>query len=182
MNDLFNFNKEDILTGVTVDKAVLGTKGFFGNSIDDLVSKIKRNAITTLSNISRVDGYCFMNEFERHYTLFLPLDKVNKPSCRQLNNIDELFDFLMQDFDTNDICDQAKNKAEIDRYEKAKILIGKKITLRSKEDGLICVMQIQDVCFLNELKTFLNGKSLENLFEDYEFRRGDTFVPFGVNI
>lgn len=43
-------------------------------------------------------------------------------------------------------------------------------------------MQIQDVCFLNELKTFLNGNSLEKLFEDYELKRGDTFVPFGINI
>lgn len=170
------FDKKDILTGVTINQAVIGTTGYFADSFRSLVDCVKNQQMSVLSEIDSLHGYCFVNEDGTGFSLFLPLAKDKQPKpFRGLWSMDELFNFLMPDFDGN--------KAEIDKNKKAEILIGHKITLRRKEDHLIEVMCIQSVNFFEKGKDtdiYLNGNLLDNLFLNYEIKKNGEYVPFGV--
>lgn len=183
MTDLFN--KEDVLTTVTADQAVIGTLGYFSDNLHDLINIVERNNVRTLSYIDKFDAYCFENEYEQHYTLFLPLDKVKKPTYRALSTVDELFHFLKPEyFNADYICNEDGKSVKFNQYEKAKFLLGKKITLKNKINGRIKVMVTQDVEFSSDISdssnTYLNCLELKYLFENYEILIDGEFVPFGV--
>lgn len=77
------FNKEDILTIATSDQAVPETKGYFGNSVNDLIISIKNNIVRTLLEFDDTT-YCFKCSGDMYFSFFLPIDKVKKPTFRAL--------------------------------------------------------------------------------------------------
>lgn len=186
MTDLFNFNREDVLTLLTREHVKVGDKGYLGNNLKDLDTNVKHGEVHSL--VSIYDGDFNLYPFEsdhrgNRFALFLPVDKVKnkEPIYRPFKTFDELFNFLISDFDANDICDQSGNKVEIDPYEKAKILLGKKITLRCRENNFIKVMIITSIFYDNNNNDiYLNGNLVEYLFHDYEIQINGEFVPFGI--
>ncbi len=90
---------------------------------------------------------------------------------RPFNSIDELFN-LFYSFSSDSVYSQA---------EKAEVLLGKKIVLKNRYDNSIKAIVIHGIDF-NETGSdmFLNRMSLTYLFNNFEIKKDDEFVPFGV--
>lgn len=171
MSDLFN--KEDVLTGITADQAVVGTKGYFGGGLRTIAYNVEQGNVHRLCAINEDETSCFTDEEGLDYLFFLPANKVKK-SCRALESFEELFDFLLPN------CD----KANFDQCLQAKLLIGAKIVLKDKITKRIRVMVIQSVEFSSDSSdnsnVYLNCFSLNELFNTYEIQMNDKWVPFGI--
>ena len=181
MSDLFN--KEDVLTGITADKAVVGMKGFVGDSLSALNDKIKRNDVSTLTDIVGNCAYCFeVDHKEQLYAFFLPGERVMKPTYRPIATVDELFNFILPEFEL--VGDEYGKQVEFDAYRKAEILLGKKLVLKDLINDRLKIMIIQDINFKSDIKNskdiFLNSLSLEYLFHDFEIQKNGEFVPFAI--
>lgn len=182
------FEKEDVLTNITAEQAALGTPGYFGDTLSDLYTAIELRAVMTLSSVDQAKAYCFKtNNDQDQYTLFLPLGRVKKShtyTYRPLANLEELLEFLVPDVDVNAVCDNAGNDDEIIRYEKAKLLLGKQITIRQKFGYYSYVVIIQSVDFYgkadNSKDIYINNMSPDYLFECYEILIDGEWQPFGV--
>lgn len=170
MNGLFN--KKDVLTGITADQAVKGDKGYFGGSLRTIAYNVEQDNVHRLCDINEDETSCFTDEEGLDYLFFLPADKVKK-SCRALESFEELFDFLMPNWDGN-----------FDQYEQAKVLIGTKIVLKDKITKRIRVMVIQSVEFSSDSSdssnVYLNCFSLNELFGQFEIQINNEWVPFGI--
>lgn len=178
------FNTSDILTSITSDQAVIGSTGYFGDTVNEILCAIKRNNTRTLLDADKNEAYCFANDCNLRYILFLPADK-QKPSFRQLTNLEELFNFLMPNFDMNNFSvNENENQAEFDLEKKAEILLGQKIKLKDKINNRIKVIVIQEVDYSSDNNdssdTYLNCYSLEDLFSNYDVQINGKFVPFGI--
>lgn len=179
------FNKEDVLTCIDAEQAVLGTPGYFGNTVSDLVHAISQHDVSELSGVAQEEAYCFKNNSDKHYILFLPLGRVKKTyTYRPIANLEELLEFLVPDLDANAVCDSAGNNDEIIRYKKAELLLGKKITIREKDGAYTNVLIIDRVDFYGDSDTgnaiYINGSPLNFLFESYKILIDGKWVPFGV--
>ena len=180
------FKKEDVLTNITADKAVIGTLGYFGDTLSDLHTAIAHRAVTTLSSVDQARAYCFKTNNDRdQYTLFLPLGRVKKTyTYRPIANLEELLEFLVPDLDANAVCNSAGNNDEISRYEKAKLLLGKQITLREKQGAYTNVLIIDRVDFYGDSDAgediHINNNPLNFLFEAFKILIDGKWVPFGV--
>ena len=180
------FKKEDVLTNVTADKAEIGTKGYFGNTVRDLTRAIAERDVRELASVDQDNAYCcFGTNNDSHYILFLPLGRVKKTyTYRPIANLEELLEFLVPDLDANAVCDSAGNNDEISRYEKAKLLLGKQITLREKQGAYTNVLIIDRVDFYGDSDAgediSINGSPLNFLFESYKILIDGKWVPFGV--
>ena len=175
MTDLFN--RKDILTIATADKAVIGTKGFFGDNLNNIIDAVKQNKIRTLSYVDMLATYNFWSNEEMNYMFFLPLDKVNKvnnvknkePVYRPIKTIEELFNFLIPYFD-----------ADIhDTYEKAELTLRRMYELKSKQTGNICYKRFSQI-YISDDYIRLDEFNLEHLFKIYEIKKDGGFVPFGI--
>lgn len=166
------FDNKDVLTGVTAEQAVVGTKGFFGDTRQELIDAVLQRDVRTLSYIDKFDAYCFENEYEQRYTLFLPLDKLpldnfREPAYRPLRTFDEVFNFLIPD------CD------EDDTDRKADWLLCRIFQLKHKLTGDIYYKTFNRICLSdNDIK--LDECDLDHFFENYEIKRNGKFVPFGI--
>lgn len=179
------FKKEDVLTNITAEHAVLGMPGYFGNTVSDLVLAISKHDVRELASIDQEEAYCFKNNSDKHYILFLPLGRVKKTyTYRPIANLEELLAFLVPDLDANAVCDSAGNDDEISRYEKAELLLGKKITIREKEGAYTSVLIIDRVDFFGDSDAgediHINGSPLNFLFESYKILIDGKWQPFGV--
>ena len=176
MNDLFN--RKDILTIATADKAVIGTKGFFGDNLNNIIDAVKQNKIRTLSYVDMLATYNFWSNEEMNYMFFLPLDKVNKvnnvknkePVYRPIKTIDELFNFLIPYFDAN----------IHDTHEKVELTLRRMYELKSKQTGNICYKRFSQLCLTKEGDIILDGRDLKHFFKNYEIKRDGEWVPFGI--
>lgn len=167
------FNKEDILTILTADKAKIGDKGYFGDTLEDIKDSVECGKIYSLVWIDNknLSVYSFKNDFfDDNFALFLPADKVKKLTYRALENIDELFSFMLPDFDGK--------KYTTD--EKIDMLLGLHYALKDKDDGTIRYYTVHFLGISDYGTIILNDFDLMYLFERYEYRKGDEFVPFGV--
>jgi len=176
------FNKEDVLTGITADKAVVGMKGFVGDSLSALNDKIRRNDVSTLTDIVGNCAYCFeVDHKEQLYAFFLPGERVMKPTYRPIATVDELFDFILPEFEL--VGDEYGK--QVDSYRKAEILLGKKLVLKDLINNRTKVTLIQDVDFSNDdadsSNIYLNNLSLEYLFNNFKIQINGEFVPFGID-
>lgn len=164
------FNKEDVLTGITADQAVVGTKGFFGDSLPALIDNIKRNDVRTLTDIIKNTLYCFEVENNQYRAFFLPGERVMVPTYRPLRSIDELFDFMLPDY----------AGADYTTDEKVEKLLGQRYTIKNKIDGTLKQHILSFLNIRTDGTLLLDFVDLDSLFENYEFKRGDKFVPFGI--
>ena len=183
MSDLFD--KRDILTGITADQAVKGDKGYFGGCLRTIAYNVEQDNVHRLCDINEDETSCFTDEEGLDYLFFLPADKVKKTyTYRPIANLAELLVFLVPDLDANAVCDSAGNNAETSRYEKAKLLLGKQITIRQKYGYYSYVVIIQSVDFYgkadNSKDIYINNMSPAYLFECYEILIDGEWVPFGV--
>lgn len=171
MTDLFD--KTDVLTVLTLDKVKAGDEGYLGDCLGELNRKIKNGYIQPITSIDQ-SNY-ILHPFKNgntNYALFLPANKVKKkePVYRPLKNIDELFDFMLPD------CAGADYTTD----EKVEKLLGQRYTIKDKIDG---TLKQHIVSFLDtpaDGTLLLDFVDLKFLFENYEFKRGDKFVPFGI--
>lgn len=179
------FDRADVLTGLEADQAVIGTPGYFGDTVQDLIRAIARREVLELSSVDQASAYCFKTNNDNHYILFLPLGRVKKTyTYRPLANLAELLVFLVPDLDISVVCDSAGNNDETSRYEKAKLLLGKQITIRQKYGYYSYVVIIQSVDFYgkadNSKDIYINNMSPAYLFECYEILIDGEWQPFGV--
>ena len=178
MTDLFN--TKDLLTVATVDQAVIGTKGFFGDNLSNLIEKVRQGKVETLTDVMPNEAYCFGVNEDSYYIFFLPEDKVKEPTYRPFNCLDELFDFFFPELikDNFNFCDQT---------EKALFFLGKTLILKDRYHDYIKVMTIKEVDFINNCSgdggsdnIELNCFTLLYLFNNFEIKKDGKFVPFGV--
>lgn len=181
MTDLFD--TKDLLTVATVDQAEVGTKGYFGDNLSNLIERIKLGKVETLIDVMPDVTYCFQSNNDLHYVFFLPADRVEKP-YRALESFEELFDFLMPNCDRNHLYDVDGKKVNFDQCLQAKLLIGTKIALKDKITKRIRVMVIQSVEYSSDSNdnsnVYLNCFSLNELFNTYEIQIKNEWVPFGI--
>ena len=167
------FDSKDILTVATADQAVVGTKGYFGDNLVNLIADVRQGKVETLTDVTPDVTYCFQSNNALHHAFFLPADRVEKP-YRALESIDELFDFFYSS-GSDGVYKQTK---------KAKILVGRKIVLKDKILKRIRVMVIQSVEFSEDSddnsNVYLNCFSLNELFNTYEIQIKGEWVPFGI--
>ena len=185
------FNKKDVLTGITVDQAVKGDKGYFGGSLRTITYNVEQDNVHRLCNINEDETSCFTDEEGLDYLFFLPADKVKKsyrPKVKKLYrpiaNLEELLEFLVPDLDANAVCDSAGNDDEIIRYKKAELLLGKKITIREKDGAYTNVLIIDRVDFYGDSDSgadiYINNNPLNFMFEAYKILIDGKWVPFGI--
>jgi hypothetical protein len=165
------FNKEDVFTNITAENAKVGTVGFFGYGLQDLITAVKENDFHVLSDVDQT-AHCFKASDNCWYILFLPLSKVLKQrKYRPFKSISELFGFLMPE------------NEETDNLKMVEKLLGKKIILKNPENGQFKAMFIQNIEFNNDSSDInLNCLSLEYLFNIYKVLINDYWIPFGVEI
>ena len=174
------FDSKDILTVATADQAVVGTKGYFGDNLVNLIADVRQGKVETLTDVTPDVTYCFESNNDLHYIFFLPADRVkNKVKVyRPIKTIDELFRFLTPDF-------EIRNNEKSNRYKKVETLLRRKITIRRKEDNFIKVMVITDIYFYDNDDNndiYLNGDLLKYLFCKYEILRNGEWQPFGIKV
>ena len=181
------FNIEDVLTNITAEQAVLGTPGYFGQTLSDLTRAIAQHDVRELASVDQEEAYCFGTNNDKHYILFLPLGRVKKShtyTYRPIANLAELLVFLVPDLAISVVCDSAGNNNEISRYEKAKLLLGKQITISEKQSAFTTVLIIDRVDFFGDSDAgediHINGSPLNFLFESYKILIDGEWVPFGV--
>lgn len=170
MNGLFDV--KDLLTVATANQAEINTKGYFGDNLSNLIEKVRQGKVEILADVIPDVTYCFKSNNDLHYVFFLPVDRVEKP-YRALKNIDELFSFLMPDTENQNI----------DRHQKAQLLLGEQITLRRKEDNFIKVITIHEIDFYDNddsEDSYLNIYLVNELFHYYEILIDGEWQPFGV--
>lgn len=166
------FNKKDVLTGITADQAVKGDKGYFGGSLRTITYNVEQDNVHRLCAINEDETSCFTDEEGLDYLFFLPIDKVKRKEItyRSLRSIDELFDFMLPDY----------AGADYTTDEKVEKLLGQRYTIKNKIDG---TLKQHIVSFLDtpaDGTLLLDFVDLKFLFENYEFKKGDKFVPFGI--
>lgn len=173
MNKLFD--KENVVTIITSDRVKVGDKGYFGNCIYELEEAIKGKKLASIEEIcaGRVNCYCFSSSTDQYiYELFLPEDKVNLDALnfRPLKNIEELFTFMMP----------VHNATNYTTDEMISMLLGRHYVIKDKTDGTVRYHVVNFLSVTANGTVILDYFDLKSLFEDYQFKRGDTFVPFGV--
>lgn len=186
----------NLKTWVNKDDVKVGDEGYFANDICILEKNIERDFKHKIKHIDQFRGNCFVAEIDDNepsccsaysgYTFFLPSERARKPTYRPFANVGELFDFLMPTFNEDHfgVCDEEGNHVEFDVYEKAEILLGKKLVLKDLVNDRIKIVIIQDIDFIrdsnNSRDIFLNSMSLEYLFNDFEIQHNGEFIPFGI--
>ena len=165
------FNKKDVLTGITADQAVKGDKGYFGSSLRTIDYNVERNNVHRLCAINVDETSCFTDEEGLDYLFFLPAGKVKKePTYRSIKTIDELFDFMLPDYDGDSYTTD----------EKIEKLLGQRYTIKDKIDGTLKQHIVSFLDIPADGTLLLDFVDLKFLFENYEFKRGDKFIPFGI--
>lgn len=168
MTDLFN--KEDVLTGITADQAVVGTKGYFGGGLHTIAYNVEQDNVHRLCAVNEDETSCFTDEEGLAYLFFLPADKVKKTyTYRPIKTIDELFNFLIPDSDAG----------TYDTYEKAESILWRMYELKDKLTGNICYRRFSQI-YISDNYFRLDEYNLEHLFKKYEIKIDDEFVPFGI--
>ena len=176
------FNKKDVLTGITADQAIVGTKGYFGSSLRTIAYNVERNDVHRLCAVNEDETSCFTDDEGLDYLFFLPMDKVKikEPTYRPFNGLDELFDFFFPELikDNFNFCDQT---------EKALFFLGKTLVLKDRYHNYIKVMTIKEVDFIDNCSgdggsdnIELNCFTLLYLFNNFKIKKDGKFVPFGV--
>ena len=176
------FNEEDLITWANRDKAVIGKRYYFGDSIEDIrniindkCKKLHEETLHAIDDANFAGTFIYFdNEDEDSWghACILPVDKVKhkEPTYRALQTVDELFDFF---YPPKDEVYSLIGKAEI--------LLGKKITLKNKTNHRITTMVIKELNFnSNGSDVYLNGEALEWIANDNQIQINNEWQPFGV--
>lgn len=168
------FNKEDILTILTADKAKIGDNGYFGDNLARLTTEVEHGEVHVLAKIYDDDYtlYPFKGDYHADYfALFLPADKVKKkePVYRPIKNIDELFSFLAP----------SVAKGSYTTFNKVGIIFSSVFELKGKNSGYIYFRKFSRIYSSNNA-IVLDDCSLEYYFNNYEIKKDGEWQPFGI--
>ena len=172
------FDKRDLLTWVNCDKAIIGEKYYFSNTVQGMQCRIKNNSVHTLIRVdeSLIDNpFVFENEIGECYSACaLPVDSVKEEkTVRPCKTIKEFYDLI---FNT-------KSKADYKFYIEE--LLGAIIHFRDKESGIEYYTTISTITRdkFDCIRVFLPLKgyhSFKDFFEEFEIEVEGEFRPFGV--
>lgn len=167
------FDKEDVISWSDCSEAKLSEKGYFGYSLQDLEQDIKTKKPRRLCEINEDSANPFKADAGgawAWYPFFLPVYGAKEPTYRPLQSISELFAFMMPEYadkgyTTDDMID---------------LLLGQHYTLKDKDDGTIRYYAVNFLSVSAFGTIILDDFDLTYLFDKYEYRKGDEFIPFGI--
>lgn len=172
------FDKKDLITWVNCDKAIVGNKYYFSNTVHGMQYRIKNNSVRTLIRVdeSLIDNpFVFENDIGECYAACaLPVDSVKEEKIiRPCKTIREFYELV---FNT-------KSKADYKFYFEE--LLGAIIHFRDKETGTEYFTIISAITKdINDyVKVVVSPKgylSFTDLFNKYEIEVEGEFRPFGV--
>lgn len=172
------FDTKDLITWVNCDKAIVGNKYYFSNTLYGIQNRIKNNSIHTLIRVdeSLIDTpFVFENDIGECYTACaLPVESViEKNTYRPCKTIREFYELV---FNT-------KSKADYKFYFEE--LLGAIIHFRDKETGTEYFTIISTITkdTNDYVKVVVSPKgylSFTDLFNKYEIEVEGEFRPFGV--
>lgn len=163
-----DFNIADVLTQTTILDNDFGLphRGFFGDSITDIQGAINTNNPEFLTSIRGVfDDGRYVSDTKKNYLYFLPLERVKKKvrvHFRPFNSIEEMEEYL-------------------------EISVGDIVYLRPKEEcnkpkeSILKLQYVESSPNENMVGLGVHLFSLEELFNNYEFSKGDEeWITFGM--
>ena len=172
------FDKKDLITWVNCDKAIVGEKYYFSNTVHGMQYRIKNNSVHTLVRVdeSLIDNpFVFENDIGECYSACaLPVELVKEEKTfRPCETIKEFYDLI---FNT-------KSKADPKFYFEE--LLGAIIHFRNKETGTEYFTTILTITKDENdyVKVVVSPKgylSFTDLFNKYEIEVEGEFRPFGV--
>lgn len=178
------FDKKDLITWANCDKAIIGNKYYFSNSVYGIQFRINNNSTHTLIRVdeSLIDTpFVFENDIGECYTACaLPVESVKEEKTyRPCKTIKEFYELV---FNT-------KCKADFKFYFEE--LLGAIIHFRDKENGIEYFTIISAITKdINDyIKVVVSPKrypssksylSFTDLFNKYEIEVEGEFKPFGV--
>lgn len=167
------FDTKDLLTVATVEQAEVGTKGYFGDNLSNLIERVKLGKVETLTDVIPDVTYCFRSNSELHYIFFLPADrieeKVKEPVYRPIKTIDELFSFLLPSVPEDDY----------NTFDKIGIISCTLFELKGKNSGYIYYKKFTSIRVTDD-GIVLDAFTLDHYFENYEIKQNGEWVPFGI--
>ena len=169
------FNEKDLITWSNREKAVIGNEYYFGDDLDSVKGKIKKEEVGKLIGIN--DNYVattFENSGNSYlYACILPIDAVKKEKTyRACKTIKELYELV---FNT-------KSNADTEFYINE--LVGTVIHFKQKGfDTTVygCITGI--VVYINgDIAFHIDGRNfeLDDLFKIYKIEINGEWKPFGV--
>lgn len=168
------FDTKDLLTVATADQAVVGTKGFFGDNLVNLIADVRQGKVETLTDVTPDVTYCFESNNDLHYVFFLPSgkvkEKVKEPVYRPIKTIDELYNFLVSSV----VVDDYNNT-----LDKVGVIFSSVFELKGKNSGYIYFRKFSRIYSSNNA-IVLDDCSLDYYFNNYEIKKDGEFVPFGI--
>lgn len=172
MTDLFD--TKDLLTVATVAQAVIGTKGYFGDNLSNLIEKVRQGKVETLTDVIPDVTYCFESNNDLHYVFFLPADRVKnevkEPVYRPIKTIDELYNFLVSSV----VVDDYNNT-----LDKVGVIFSSVFELKGKNSGYIYFRKFSRIYSTNNA-IVLDDCTLEHYFNNFEIKKDGEWQPFGI--
>ena len=172
------FDKKDLITWANCDKAIIGNKYYFSNSVYGIQFRINNNSIHTLIRVdeSLIDTpFVFENDIGECYTACaLPVELVKEEKTyRPCKTIREFYNLIFN------IKSKVDPKFYIDE------LLGVNIHFRDKENGTEYFTTISTITKDKNdcVKVVISPKgylSFTDLFNKYEIEVEGEFRPFGV--
>ena len=172
------FDTKDLITWVNCDKAIVGNKYYFSNTVHGMQFRIRNNSIHTLIRVDEglIDTpFVFENDIGECYSACaLPVESViEKKTYRPCRTVQELYDLIFN----------IKSKADTELYINE--LLGVNIHFRNKETGTEYFTTISTITKdINDyVKVVVSPKgylSFTDLFNKYEIEVEGEFRPFGV--
>lgn len=172
------FDTKDLITWVNCDKAIVGNKYYFSNTLYGIQFRIKNNSVHTLIRVDEglIDTpFVFENDIGECYSACaLPVESViEKKTYRPCRTVQEFYELV---FNT-------KSKADYKFYFEE--LLGAIIHFRDKETGTEYFTIISTITKdINDyVKVVVSPKgylSFTDLFNKYEIEVEGEFKPFGV--
>ncbi|MDY6246012.1 MAG: hypothetical protein SPL83_02070 [Succinivibrio sp.] len=183
MTDLFN--TKDLLTVATADQAVVGTKGFFGDNLSNLIVKVKQGKVETLTDVTPDVAYCFESNDDLHYVFFLPIDKVEKP-YRALESREKSFNLFLPADKVKEVEENEKKWRAFEDFNEFKIWTGKSVGSVIVYKDKLTNDELEAVITRSKLyEDFVEIGAVEytfkELFDQWEWLNPrNEWVPFGV--
>lgn len=162
-----DFDKASVFSFYDADEVKVGSKGYFANTYDALIEKVKEEHCT--ETLVKILNECFESRFKaengKEYTFFYLADKPGEETYRPYENTDE----MVEDF-----------KKRAGAYGANFFncpMFSPTIWIKSKESDAECLVH----CFIgDEIAVGSNTReSLENVFEYYTYLDG---TPCGKRI
>lgn len=173
------FDKKDLITWVNCDKAIVGNKYYFSNTVHGMQFRIKNNSVHTLIRVdeSLIDTpFVFKSDIgECYLACALPVESVTeKKTYRPCKTIREFYNLILN----------IKSKVDDTEFYFNELL-GVDIHFRDKETGTEYFTTISSITKDKNdyVKVEVSPKgylSFTDLFNKYEIEVEGEFKPFGV--